>query len=233
MPLHLDSRICGNVCIVHCHGQITLGPETKSLESLLELIAREFCRIVIAVEDVNRIDSVGLGLLVRCMSTLRKRGGDLRLAAPPKHFQELLHMTRLETLLRTYPTEDETTRSFLSQAPCQPADGRPRRRVLVIDRSPDLGAFIRAVLTQHGFEVNSASLIRDARTLLQFQPVDYVLLGPGTGVPQSSPAAALASLRSVAPHAQALELDPQFRTFDAQRAAEILLEMFQAGSTPA
>jgi len=232
MPLNLDSRICGSVCIVHCHGQIVLGHESKSLESLLEMIAREFCRIVIGVEDVNRIDSIGLGLLVRCMTTLRRRGGDLRLATPPKYLQDLLHMTRLETMLRAFATEDDATRSFLSQTQCESTGGR-RRRVLVIDRSPDLGAFIRAVLTQHGFEVNSASLIRDARTLLQFQPVDYILLGPGTAVPQTSPAAALASLRSVAPHAQALELDPQFRSFDAGRAAEILLEMFQAGSAPA
>jgi hypothetical protein len=39
----------------------------------------------------------------------------------------------------------------------------------------------------------------------------------------------LASLKNIAPKAIALQLTPEFRTFDAHQAAELLIEMFQQG----
>ncbi|HEX4007211.1 MAG TPA: STAS domain-containing protein [Acidobacteriaceae bacterium] len=228
MPLQLERRFRANVCILRCKGPIVLGEEVKSLESHLESAARESCRMVLTVDELSRLDSIGLGLLVRCMGNLRKRGGDLRFAAPPRFLQDLLHMTRLNTLLKTYPTEDEAVQSFQGQAHSESASPSQRRRVLVIDRSADLGAFIRAVLAQHGYEVNTVSLVRDARTLLQFQAVDFILLGPDA--PDCVPATALAALRDMAPKAAALALCPDFRSFEAQQAAKVLLEMFQAGA---
>lgn len=225
MPLHLERCLSGNVCILRCKGQIMLGEGVRALESQLEMATRESCRLVLSVGEVDRLDSIGLGLLVRCMSNQRKRGGDLRLAGAPRFLVELLRTTRLITLLHHYPSEAEAVQSFVSQTA---GGNRQRRRVLVIDRSPDLTAFVRAVLTQHGFEVNSASLLREARTLLQFQPVDFILLGPGT--PQTAPASPLETLRKIAPGAEALELGPDFNTFDAQHAAEVLLNLFQARS---
>jgi anti-anti-sigma factor len=230
MPLHLERRFRANVCILRCQGQIVLGDGVKSLESQLETAVRESCRMVLTVEEVTRLDSIGLGLLVRCMGNLRKRGGDLRFAAPPRFLMDLLHMTRLSTLIKTYASEDEAVQSFQGQTTGETAKPSHRRRVLVIDQSADLGAFVRVVLTQHGFEVNTVSLIRDAKTLLQFQAVDFILLGPDA--PDSAPATALASLRDMAPQAAALELCPDFRSFDAHRAAEVLLAMFQT-ATPA
>jgi hypothetical protein len=43
-------------------------------------------------------------------------------------------------------------------------------------------------------------------------------------------ATVLAALKNLAPKATALQLTPEFRTFDARQAAELLLEMFQQGS---
>ena len=223
MPLHLERCFSGNICILRCKGQIVLGEGMRALETQLEAASRESCRLVLDMGEVDRLDSIGLGLLVRCMSNLRKRGGDLRLASAPRFLVDLLRTTRLITLLHNYPSEADAVQSFVSQTAGQT---RQRRRVLVIDRSPDLTAFVRAVLTQHGFEVNSASLIREARTLLQFQAVDFILLGPGT--PQTAPASPLETLRKIAPGAETLELGPDFSTFDAQRAAEVLLNLFQA-----
>ena len=39
--------------------------------------------------EVTRVDSTGMGLLVRFLSHARNRGGDLRLAAPPPFLVEL------------------------------------------------------------------------------------------------------------------------------------------------
>ena len=231
MPLSLDTRFCGNVFIIECKGQIVLGHEVQSLEASLRMAEREFSRIVLSVGGVTRLDSIGLGLLVRLLDKLRKRGGDLRLAEPPPFLAQLLHMTRLTGYVKTCATEDEAVLSFLDQpcgdVPCDQAG----HRVLVIDRSPDLGAFVRAVLAQHGYQVRSASLISDARMLLKFQAADFIVFGPGT--PHAACVAGMAALQTVAPNAVARELTSDFNALDALRGAEMLLEMFQVDSASA
>ncbi len=228
MPIEIESRFCGHVAILQCSGYIVLGPELHSLEAAFQNAILEFQRIVLNIAEVTRIDSSGLGLLVRYAANLRKRGGDIRLAAPRPFVTELLDITLLSRVLQTWPTEQEAVHSFLQRPAVHTATAQSGHRVLVVDRSPDLGAFVRAVLTQYGYEVKSASLVSDARVLLQCESFDYILIGPGS--PQMPAATALAALRNLAPQATALKLTREFRTFDAKQAAEILLEMFQSGA---
>jgi CheY-like chemotaxis protein len=190
-------------------------------------VVREFHRIVLNIAGVTRVDSSGVGLVVRYSANLRKRGGDLRLAAPPPFVTQLLDITMLNTVIDSYATEQEAIVSFLRLPSAPVTDDQAGHRVLVVDRSPDLGAFVRAVLSRHGYDVKSASLVSDAKVLLQVHPVDYILVGPGT--PQMPSATVLAALKNLAPKATALQLTPEFRTFDAHQAAELLLEMFQEG----
>ncbi len=228
MSLQIEERFCGNVFILQCAGRIVLGDELKTLDVALENVVREFQRIVLNIAGVTRVDSSGVGLVVRYAANLRKRGGDIRLAAPPPFVTEILEVTRLNTIIDSYPGEQEAILSFLRQPSAPGAVDQVGHRVLVVDRSADLGAFVRAVLGRHGYEVRSASLVSDARVLLPLYPVDFILIGAGT--PQMPAAAVLTALKNIAPEATALQLTPEFRTLDAQQAAELLLEMFQGGS---
>ena len=228
MSLQIEERFCGNVFILQCAGRIVLGDELKALDAALENVVREFQRIVLNIAGVTRVDSSGVGLVVRYAANLRKRGGDIRLAAPPPFVTEILEVTRLNTIIDSCPDEQEAILSFLRQPSAPGAVDQVGHRVLVVDRSADLGAFVRAVLGRHGYEVRSASLVSDARVLLPLYPVDFILVGAGT--PQMPAAAVLTALKNIAPEATALQLTPEFRTLDAQQAAELLLEMFQGGS---
>lgn len=228
MPLQIEERFCGNVFILQCTGHMVLGNELNALEAVLEKVVREFQRIVLNIAGATRVDSSGVGLLVRYAANLRKRGGDIRLAAPPPFVTEILEITLLNSVIDTYPDEQEAIVSFLRQPAPPGINDQLGHRVLVVDRSPDLGAFVRAVLARHGYDVSSASLVSDARVLLPSCPVDYILVGPGT--PQMPAAAVLEALKDIAPQATTLQLTPDFRTLDAQQAAGMLLEMFQQGS---
>jgi anti-anti-sigma regulatory factor len=65
MPSGLKSRFGGNVHIVHCTGRMVAGEEVKSLEAALHLASREVYRIVLNVGEVDRVDSIGIRMLVR------------------------------------------------------------------------------------------------------------------------------------------------------------------------
>ena len=83
MSLSLDSRHCGRVFVIKCAGRIVTGEEIAILESCMDRGLRESTRIVVQAGEVSRVDSTGMGLLVRFLSHTRNRGGDLRLAGVP------------------------------------------------------------------------------------------------------------------------------------------------------
>jgi anti-anti-sigma factor len=226
MPLTLKSRFVGNIYITQCTGRIVLGAEIAALESALDTSAHEFSRFVLSLADIDRLDSIGLGSLVRFAERLRRRGGDLRLAAPPPFLTTLLELTRLSNWLQTFATEDEAILSFLQQRPALD-DASPRKRgpsVLVVDESADLCVFVRTVLRQYGYDVQSSCLVRDARVLLLVDQVDYILVGPGT--PQCPGQTVLRTLAALAPKAVGLQFEEDFKIRDAREATNALLHMF-------
>ena len=81
---------------------------------------------------MTRVDSTGMGLLVRFLSHTRNRGGDLRLAAPPPFLDNLLRLTKLTTIFRIYDSEDEAIVSFLKEPAVSNPAGVTRRSLGVV-----------------------------------------------------------------------------------------------------
>ena len=112
--------------------------------------------------EVDRLDSTGMGLLVRYAANTRRRGGDIRLASPPPFIVSLLNVTRLSSMLQVHETEEDAIVSFLQGRKAEGTHHRRGQRALVLDESPDVCAFVRGVLTEHGYDVRSISSFRDA-----------------------------------------------------------------------
>lgn len=223
MSLTLTSRTCGDVFIFDCVGRIMAGHEAMVLEEALEKAEQEHCCFVLNLSKVTRVDSMGLGLLVRHAYRLQSRRGAIRLAEVQPFVVQLIGITKLSNFLVCYPTEAAAIESFLG--PCAPPAEKvgPGPTLLVFDQSPDLCTFVRSVLTQHGFRVKTVCSLRDARVLLCCDPVDYILVGPCNA--QLSAQAALKELASLAPKASALQLGPEFHANDAAHSAQMLLQI--------
>ena len=228
MLLTLKSRFVGNVYVIQCVGRIVLGEEVKALEAAMEFAEREFTQIVLNLSEVNRLDSIAMGLLVRYAERLGKRGGGLRLAGPPAFVTNLLNMTKLSTMLPGYATEEEAIVSFLQQGSGQEAQERRGPRVLLFDESADLCAFVRTVLMGQGYDVRSTCSFRDAKILLRVDAVEYIVVGPST--PRLSAETVVQSLAALSPKANVLQLAADFKIRDAQEATDALLEMFGGGA---
>jgi anti-anti-sigma factor len=231
MPLSVRSRLCQNVFVLNCQGRIVAGEEVNTLEKALDNAAREVPRIVLEVHNVDRLDSLGIGLLVRYAARVRKRGGDIRLADAPPFILSLLKLTMLTALLQVCATEEEALLSFSRSPAAQGIPGKPAAKVLVLDQSPDLCAFIKTVLTQHGLEVRSAGLVRDAKVLLQVDRADFILTSGDS--PQLCSESVIDSLKVFAPSASILILPGDFKQRDALDATAALLHLFGLQPNPA
>jgi anti-anti-sigma factor len=224
MPLNLTTKFTDNIYIIHCDGAITLGPEATALEAQLDRCAHATPKIILNLANVHRLDSMGLGLIVRHMAALRKRNGDLRLAAPSPFVASLLDHTLLSTVLRSYPTDAEALASFQKSTTTAKPQQQSGRRILLIDSSPDLSAFVRTILSQHGFDVGSIATLRDAKVLLHSQPADYLLIGPSN--PHITDDILRQTLGPAAPKTSPRRLSPDFKSTNAHDATATLLTLF-------
>jgi len=230
MSLALESRHCGSVYVVRCAGRIIAGQESALLEESLKRGLREFSRLVVNVSDVTYLDSSGMGLVVRFLWHARIRGGDLRLAGPTPFVTKLLDITKLSAVFNIYADEETAIISFLKEGASTPAEStNTGPRVLFLDPSPDTCAFVRAVLTRHGYRVLSTGLMGDAKILLTASNVDVIVLGPDCGA-LSSPTT-VKVLQQLAPRAKTVVLESEFKSRAADEAGTALLERIQLSTT--
>lgn len=225
MRLKLQARRAGEVTILESEGMIVSGSETEHLEQKVDWELTEGSkRLVMDLAAVSRVDSAGLGMMVRLRTRARKAGGDLKLASPPAFVTDLLRMTRLETLFQVFPSAQEAVLSYRERKAEAPKTAPATARIIFLDQSADVCAFVRTVLGAHGYEVLSTTFIREARILLRTGKVDIFLLGPNTSHFPSSGPELVASLSALAPKARVIELSKDFQALDAEHAGVALLQ---------
>ena len=230
MSLSLESRHCGSVYIISCRGRIVSGEESAVLEAALERGMCEFTRVVLDVSRVDRIDSAGMGLLVRFLWRARNRKGDVRLATPTESITHLLKVTKLDSVFQIYPNEEAAIVSHLKDGVMTPSEAAATGpRVLFLDPSPDTCAFVRTLLVRNGYRVLSTGLMGDAKILLNASTVDIIVLGPESGA-LAAPAT-LDVLQKLAPSAKTVVLEREFKSRAADEAGIALLERIQLRTT--
>lgn len=89
------------------------GPDAVSLnEKLHELIEQGKTNIVVNLSKVKFMNSSGLGMLIGALTTMRKSGGDLRIANATDKIESLLVITKLITVFKHYKSLDAAIKSF-------------------------------------------------------------------------------------------------------------------------
>lgn len=111
--MQIDERIVGNVTVLDLKGKITLGEGDEALrERINQLISKEQKKILLNLADVPYIDSAGLGEIVRTYTTVKNRGGQLKLVNLTKRITDLLMITKLLTVFETFDTEPDAIKAF-------------------------------------------------------------------------------------------------------------------------
>jgi len=111
--MHIEERNVGDVVVLDMKGKITLGEGDELLKDKVNsLVNQGHKKIILNLADVPYVDSAGLGEIVRCYTTVSRKGGKLKLLNLTKKIQDLLAITKLLTVFETYDSEEEAVRSF-------------------------------------------------------------------------------------------------------------------------
>jgi len=113
MTLRATHRDAGPVTVVDFSGRITLGDGSALLrKTLRDLLEEKRTRIVLNLGDVDYIDSSGIGELVSGYTSVKNRGGELKLLNLTKKVHDLLQITKLYTVFDVHSDEQAAVRSF-------------------------------------------------------------------------------------------------------------------------
>ncbi len=102
-----------NCVVIEFKGNVMGGPDAVSLnEQLHELIEKKKTNIVVNLAKVKFMNSSGLGMMIGALTTMRKAGGDLRIANATDKIESLLIITKLITVFKHYKSLDEAVDSY-------------------------------------------------------------------------------------------------------------------------
>jgi anti-sigma B factor antagonist len=111
--MKIVERLVGDVVILDLQGKILIGEGDDQLrEAVTKLADSGKTKILLNLAEVPYVDSAGLGEVVRCYTTVSRKGGKLKLLNLTKKIQDLLAITKLLTVFETYDSEDEAIKSF-------------------------------------------------------------------------------------------------------------------------
>jgi anti-anti-sigma factor len=102
----IGERRTGGVTVLDVRGHMTLSDTEASLYRYASRLADEgHFHIVLNLQHVAYIDSVGIGEIVRTFLHLGQRGGNMAVCAVSPRTREVLLATRLDTVIHMFDTE--------------------------------------------------------------------------------------------------------------------------------
>jgi anti-anti-sigma factor len=235
MRLTLQSQLMKDVVVIRCQGRIVAGAEVEALQAELEkqtkIPGTNFLKVkgvVLQLAEANYIDSAGLSALIHLFGLLRAAGCGLKLCQLSPIVLRVLQVTNLLGIFLTYPSEKEAIEAF-SNTPrsVHEALGTSRTRIVCIDSSSDVLAYVSVLLKRSGYEVFTTRHLVDAMTLVHATRPRLVVCGPGMlGLPAGE--AAVEKFRQSGSNVQILLLPSDFSTTEAGQAGVDLVNRVQS-----
>jgi len=222
MQLRLESRPVGDVLIVQCQGRIVAGQEVNTLHHQVNDSFAKYSDIVLQLDQVEFIDSSGLGALVRLMQATRAKGGDLKLSGVPSSIRKTLQATNLLAQFEIYDSiEEAITAAYLGSRYSRGKAGDARPPILCVYESTDVCTFLREVLVGAGYNALTTLTLNDALILLKATKAKQVVVSTQMQFLRGRPTREV--LDEIDPAVALLVLDENFATQDPGEAAEKLL----------
>ena len=107
MDLSLSTRAEGEHTVVVVGGEIDVYTAPKLREQLIDLVSAGSYHIIVDMENVEFLDSTGLGVLVGGLKRVRAHDGSLRLVCTQERILKIFRITGLTKVFPIHVSVDE------------------------------------------------------------------------------------------------------------------------------
>jgi anti-sigma B factor antagonist len=107
VDLTLSTRVEGDRTVVVVGGEIDVYTAPKLREHLIDLVSGGSYKLIIDMENVDFLDSTGLGVLVGGLKRVRSHEGSLNLVCTQDRILKIFRITGLTKVFPIHATVDE------------------------------------------------------------------------------------------------------------------------------
>lgn len=113
--INITQKTERNVIIMNLSGKLIGQKEIEQLYyHIRQLLEKKVNRVVLNMEQLDWMGSLGLGALISCMTTMRNSDGDVHLCNLNPKLKSLLKITRLELVIPVFDSVDTAVQSFFN-----------------------------------------------------------------------------------------------------------------------
>lgn len=111
--MKISEKTYGKISVLSLSGKIKGGPEVGDIHTAIKsTLEKSIEYIVVDLKEVDWMGSVGVGILICCLTTVRNAGGDLKLSGLSKKVVKIIEITKLDNVFDVYPDVKQTVASF-------------------------------------------------------------------------------------------------------------------------
>src|SRR5262245_18287000 len=115
--MHVEIRKADDVVILDLQGKLTAGLGDQILRDTIdELLAENWRKILLNLSDVSFIDSAGVGELVSGLRTAKRFGADLKILNTSERVRSTLFIARLLPVFEVYQDEGDALGHFVGKS---------------------------------------------------------------------------------------------------------------------
>ena len=109
----ITQKIKGDILVLSIAGNLVGEPDASELRRTVYKILEQGARkVVVDLARLKVINSMGLGVLIGSLTSMRKRGGDMTFASPNDKVDGVLHLTQLVKVVRIFDSVDRALKGF-------------------------------------------------------------------------------------------------------------------------
>ena len=114
--MKFKDKIENGIGILTLKGKLMGYPETDELhDEMKSFLGQKVDKIVIDLNGVSWINSMGIGALMHCLTTIRNAEGDLRLARMGEKARSVFVISQLISIYKIFETVEEAIESFKNE----------------------------------------------------------------------------------------------------------------------
>ena len=104
----MDVRhISEQTSVIEIHGEVTSAAESILMDSYAQSTSRGSRNIILNFEDLEYMNSSGIGLLVTLLIRVQRQKQRLIACGLKEHYQQIFELTRLNEAIAIYPGESD------------------------------------------------------------------------------------------------------------------------------
>lgn len=109
----IKEKMYGDVAVLSLKGNLMGDPDTTDVrDKIYSLLQDDVKKIILDMSKVKWINSSGLGTLIAAMTSVKNKGGDMKLAGVTEKVESLFMITQLIKVFKTYENVDRALASF-------------------------------------------------------------------------------------------------------------------------